>query len=64
MPAAATRQSTAQIATVPKPGTPIVPSWTSSKASDNANRAVPEVEASPMINKTPTTPIRTPVESR
>ena len=62
--AAASRQSTAQTATVATPGRPIVGSCTSSKASDSANWAEPVVEVSPSSSSRPTMPISTPTEIR
>ena len=63
-PAPISTHTTAQTATVAKPGNGTVGSWTSSKASDKANRAVPDVAVKLITNSTPTIPISAPVESR
>ena len=63
-PAAAARASTAQTATVTTPGTVSVGSCTSSKASDSAKRAEPDVVGIKISRTTATTAISTPVEIR
>ena len=62
--AAASRQSTALTRTVGRPGTLMVGSATAANASDNANRAVPEVRVTSHASSSPTTAMRTPVDNR